>query len=97
MDDFLIEASVAMGVTQTDLENGYYMVDLPRVLESKRKHDALARLNDVYLILATNNRGIEEADYKAFIRRLNKDVGVKDEQGFNRDKFEELRMFAKGN
>jgi len=79
------------------LENGYYMVDVPAVLEAKRKQDALMRLNDVYLGLATHNRGLEEADYKAFIRRLNKDVGVKEEQGFNRDKFEELRMFAKGN
>jgi hypothetical protein len=88
---------VALGVTQTDLENGYYMVDIPTVLEAKRKRDALDRLNDVYLGLATNNRGLEEADYKAFIRRLNKDVGIKEEKGFNRDKFEELRMFAKGN
>ena len=86
-----------MGVSQVELENGYYMVDLPAVLESKRKRDALKMLNEVYLILATNNRGIEEADYKSFIRRLNKDVGVKEDQGFNRDKFEELRMFAKGN
>jgi hypothetical protein len=96
MDDFLIEASVAIGVSQVELETGYYMVDLPAVLESKHKQSALERLTDVHLILATNNRSLEEAEYKAFIRRLNKDVGIKEEQSFNRDKFEELRMFAKG-
>jgi hypothetical protein len=96
MDDFLIEASVAIGVSQVELENGYYMIDLPAVLESKRKQSALERLTDVHIILATNNRNLEEAEYKAFIRRLNKDVGIKEEQSFNRDKFEELRMFAKG-
>ena len=73
------------------------MVDIPVVLEATRKQEALKRLSDVYIGLATNNRSLEESEYKAFIRRLNKDVGLKEEQGFNRDKFEELRMFAKGN
>jgi hypothetical protein len=95
MDDFLIDVAIILDVSQTELENGYYMADLPALLSAKRKHDAANRLGDIFMLIATNSRSVEEADYKTYIRGLNKEVGVKEEQGFNRDKFEELRMFAK--
>lgn len=94
LDAFLIDTAVALGVSQTALEDGYYMVDLPALLNAKRKQDSLNRLSDVYMLIATNNRSVEEDDYKSFIRGLNKEIGVKPEEKFNREKFEELRNFA---
>lgn len=84
-----------LGVSQTDLEHGYYMVDLTELLKAKRKHDALHRLADVHMFIATSGRSIEEADYKTYIRGLSDSVGVKQDEKFSREKFEELRMFAK--
>jgi hypothetical protein len=85
---------VVLGVSQTVLENEFYMVDLANLLEAKRKHSAYARLNEVFMTLATNNRGMEDAEYKKFISGLNKEVGVKAETKFNRDKFEQLRAMT---
>jgi hypothetical protein len=71
------------------------MIDLPKLLEVKRKHEAANQLGDVYKLIATNNRSIEEADYKTYIRGLNKEIGIKPKQTFDREKFEQLRQFAK--
>jgi hypothetical protein len=91
----LIDVAIILGVSQTDLENGYYMVDLPSLLSTKRKHDAANRLGEIVMRVATNNRGMEETEYKTFIRGLNKEAGVKQSDKFDREKFEQLRQFAK--
>lgn len=70
------------------------MVDLPKIIEAVRKRDIANRLGDIYMIVATNNRSIEEADYKSYISGLNKSLGVKAEQKFDRAKFEELRALT---
>jgi hypothetical protein len=46
------------------------------------------------MILATNNRGMEDADYKSYINGINKSLGVKADQKFDREKFEELRALT---
>jgi hypothetical protein len=85
---------VVLEVSQTVLENEFYMVDLSKLLEAKRKQSASSRLNDVLLTIATNNRGMDDAEYKKFIGGLNKDIGIKPENKFNRDKFEQLRAMT---
>jgi hypothetical protein len=86
-----------LGVSQVALETGYYMVDLPALLKAKRKRDAIDRLNDLTTLLATANRGMEDAEYKKFIAGLNTEIGVKQANKFDRAKFEELRaMTASG-
>jgi len=70
------------------------MVDIPKIVEAVRKRDIANRLADIYMIIATNNRAIEEADYKTYISGLNKSLGIKAEQKFDRDKFEELRALT---
>jgi hypothetical protein len=70
------------------------MVDIPKIIEAARKRDVANRLGDIYMIVATNNRSIEEADYKTYISGLNKSLGVKTEQKFDRAKFEELRALT---
>lgn len=94
LDDFLIDVSVLLGVPQTVLETGYYMVDLPKIIEAKHKQVVGNRLNNIMMLTATNGRSIEESDYKAYINGLNKSLGVKAEEKFNRDKFEELRAMT---
>lgn len=94
IDDFLIEVAVTLGVTQVELETGYYMVDLLALMKTKGKQDASNRLQNVSAMIATNNRGLDDAEYKTFIRNLNNLVGIKEDTKFNRDKFEELRAFT---
>jgi hypothetical protein len=83
-----------LNVPQTVLETSYYFVDIPKIIEAARKRDIANRLADIYTIIATNNRSIEEADYKTYIGGLNKSLGIKTEQKFDRDKFEELRALT---
>jgi hypothetical protein len=85
---------VVLGVSQTVLESEFYMVDLAKLLEAKRKHNAAGRLSDVITTIATNNRGMDDAEYKQFISGLNKELGIKPETKFNRDKFEQLRAMT---
>jgi 5-bromo-4-chloroindolyl phosphate hydrolysis protein len=81
--------------TQVEIETGYYMVDLAKVIESKRKLEAADKLEQVRIALSTNNRSLEEADYKALVADLTKRVGFEPEQKFNRDKFDQLRAMMK--
>jgi uncharacterized NAD-dependent epimerase/dehydratase family protein len=78
-----------LGVSQVELENGYYFVDLPAVIESKRKHIAVDKFNAILALIATNNRGMEEEEYKRYINDLNKEIGVKTQSKFDRSKFDE--------
>ena len=70
------------------------MVDLPKIIESARKRDIAKRLADINMIVATNNKALEDADYKSYISGLNKSLGIKAEQKFDRAKFEELRALT---
>lgn len=83
-----------LGVSQVELETGYYMVDLAELMRQKRKHNAIAQFEEAYLLLATNNRGLEEADAKKYMQNISRATGVKQEAKFNRQKMEELRAFT---
>lgn len=86
--------AVVLGVTQTELETGYYMVDLQKLLESKRKQDALQQLNSVFMSIATNERTMDDVEYKKLINGLNKTIGIKTADKFDREKFEQLRAMT---
>jgi hypothetical protein len=70
------------------------MVDLPAIIESKRKSISVNRFLDIYTLLATNNRVLDDAQSKSFIQGVSKDMGVKEPENFDRDKFEELRALT---
>jgi hypothetical protein len=91
----LLDAAVMLDKTQVEIETGYYMVDLAKVIESKRKLEAADKLEQVRIALSTNNRSLEESDYKALVADLTKRVGFEPEQKFNRDKFDQLRAMMK--
>jgi hypothetical protein len=90
----LIDAAVLLDKTQIEIETGYYMIDLVKVIEAKRKVEAAEKLEHMRMILSTNNRGVEDAEYKALISEFTKRIGVKTETKFNRDKFEQLRALS---
>lgn len=72
------------------------MVDIAELMKQKRRYNALERMEDVQMILATNNRGMEEAESKKYMQNISRATGVKQETKFNRQKFEELRAFTQG-
>lgn len=93
IDDFLMEVAITLGVSQTAVETEYYMIDLPALMEKKRKKDAIDRLNQVILY---NSSGMDKNDFKRFVNDLMKQAGVdKEEQKFNRAKFEQLRAMLR--
>lgn len=68
------------------------MVDLMELVERKGKYDAANRLQELQLRIATNNRAMEDADYKTMIHGMTKQLGVRGETtGFSREKFDQLR------
>lgn len=83
-----------LGVTQVELENGYYMVDLAELMKQKRKHNAIHRLEDAFLLLSTNNRAMEEAEAKKYMRQMTEAVGIKKSEKFDRSAMEQLRAFT---
>ncbi|QHA36851.1 hypothetical protein [Rossellomorea marisflavi] len=49
-------------------------------------------MQELQLRIATNNRAMEDADYKTLIHGMTKQLGVQEETaGFSREKFEQLR------
>ena len=83
-----------LGVSQIDIERNYYMVDLPELLVRKRKNDAMQRLTDLRVLIASNNRMIEDAEYKTLVNEFTKAVGIKPRNTFDRNKFEQLRALT---
>jgi uncharacterized NAD-dependent epimerase/dehydratase family protein len=83
-----------LGVSQYAIENEYYMIDLPRLLERKAKLDAMNRLEDLRFNVATNNRGLDESEFKKYVNELTKRTGLKVNEKFDRNKFEQLRAMT---
>lgn len=92
----MIDAAIILGVTQREIENDFYMVDIPKFIQSKTKQKALTRLEEIRLILATNNRAVEDDVFDSLMRSLTKTAGIDTTMEFDRDKFEQLRMLQSG-
>jgi uncharacterized NAD-dependent epimerase/dehydratase family protein len=89
-----MDVALMLGVSQHAIENEYYMTDLPRLLERKAKLDAMKRLDDFRFNIATNNRGLDEAEFKQYTNELTKRTGLKVNEKFDRSKFEQLRAMT---
>lgn len=79
---------------QRVLETQFYMPDIPRLLEEKNKEKHRALLEQIFIRLATNSRALEEEEYKKFIQSITRNLDLKQENVFDRDKFEELRFMT---
>lgn len=85
-----------MGRTQREMENDYFLIDLPDILALKRKKDAIERLEWERSFLATNNRALDDDMYTQHVRHLANVADLKPEQKFDREGFEQLRAISKG-
>ncbi|MEH7736827.1 hypothetical protein QPL77_14420 [Bacillus pumilus] len=84
-----------LGVTQRQIENDYYMVDIPKFLRSKTKSNSIERLSMISTLIGTEGRSMEDRDYQRMLKDLRKQAGYVDREEFDRDKFEQLRNFFK--
>ncbi|WP_350303557.1 hypothetical protein [Bacillus pumilus] len=91
----MIDAAVLLGVTQRQIENDYYMVDIPTFLRAKTKSNAIDRLSMISLLVGSEGRVMEDREYQRLVKDLRKQAGYVDREEFDREKFEQLRNFFK--
>lgn len=84
-----------LGVTQRQIENDYYMVDIPKILRSKTKANAIDRLSMISLLVGSEGRAMDDREYQRLVKDLRKQAGYVDREEFDREKFEQLRNFFK--
>lgn len=70
------------------------MVDLPKFLEEKAKEKNSQMMEQVLIHLATNQRSLEENEFKKFMDGLAKTLNQNPTNSFDRNKMEELRMMT---
>ncbi|MBU5214959.1 hypothetical protein [Heyndrickxia oleronia] len=84
-----------MGVSQVSIENEFYMVDLPIILEEKAKEKSARLLEQIMILIATNDRHMEEGEYKKLINNITNQLDKQEETcQFDREKFEQLRFLT---
>lgn len=85
--------ALRLGVTQYEIENEFYMIDLVELSRLKQKQEAVRRLEWLQLITAPN---MDKVDYKAFVNGLLRAAEIKppEEQGFSRKKMDQLHAFT---
>ncbi|MFE8697983.1 hypothetical protein ACFYKT_16700 [Cytobacillus sp. FJAT-53684] len=64
------------------------------MLEEKAKEKNEKILEQIMIHLATNNRSLQEEDYKELMNSLTQSLDKKTNETFNREKFEELRLMT---
>lgn len=84
-----------LGVTQRQIEDDYYMVDIPKILRAKTKANAIDRLSMISLLVGSEGRAMDDREYQRFVKDLRKQAGYVDREEFDREKFEQLRNFFK--
>ncbi|THE09950.1 hypothetical protein E1I69_20500 [Bacillus timonensis] len=85
---------MTLGVSQKALENEYYMVDLPAILEDKAKEKNTGLLEQIMVRLATNSRYMPDDEYQKLMNQVFPKDAIPTENQFSREKFEELRMLT---
>lgn len=86
-----------MDVSQEELENEFYMVDIPNLLEKKRKEEKADYHMQLLLHIAANSRALKDEGYEEFVRNLTKDFEKKQENNANkldRQALETLRFMT---
>lgn len=86
-----MNASSILGVTQVDIETNFYMVDIPTLIEKKRLEQNLEKVTLLNLMIASNNRGMEDKEYREFIKPFVQNGSLLDMNKFDRGKVEQLR------
>lgn len=71
------------------------MVDIPKILRSKTKANAIDRLSMISLLVGSEGRAMDDREYQRLVKDLRKQAGYVDREEFDREKFEQLRNFFK--
>lgn len=71
------------------------MVDIPKILRTKTKANAIDRLSMISLLVGSEGRAMDDREYQRLVKDLRKQAGYVDREEFDRDKFEQLRNFFK--
>ncbi|PKH09864.1 hypothetical protein [Planomicrobium sp. MB-3u-38] len=74
-----------------DIENNFYMVDIPVLIEKKRTEQNLEKITLLNLMMASNNRTMEDKEYRSFIKPFLPKGSTADMNKFDRGKVEQLR------
>ena len=69
------------------------MVDLPELIQLNFKKNQAEKLAQLQILIASNNRTLEEKEYTKFIKTLIPvdSKSIEDTSTFSRDKLEQLR------
>jgi hypothetical protein len=81
-------------VSQTVIETEYYLVDLPDLLDKKREHESQERMTTLQLMVAANNRAMNDEHYGKLTGDLLRGAGVKQQTGFDRGAMDKLHAFT---
>ncbi|MBX6361280.1 MAG: hypothetical protein IRZ03_14510 [Acidobacterium ailaaui] len=91
------DVAVELGVSQHILETEYYMVDLPAIVDRHRQLRAIQRLEFVGDLIASNNRSLDDSEYKRLMKSLQTEAGFDQRSSndrFDREAFEQLRFLT---
>lgn len=81
-----------MGVTQRQIEEDFYLIDLAYYAERSRNRKAAHKLD---LLTIANANNLEQDAYRDLVRSWTREAGIKPKrEKFNRSKFEELRALS---
>lgn len=78
MNDFFIDCSIKLGVTQAEFENGYYIADLLSVMERHNKTEAERLLTQLNIGTAEH---MQKEDFSKFVGALREQAGYNEKDG----------------
>jgi hypothetical protein len=86
-----MECAVTLGVSQQAMENEYYFIDLPQVMEAHRREKAQHAILSLQI---ASSPYMEKDDYKAFFDGLREEAGRSDEDDdtFDEEGLDKVRM-----
>ncbi|MBO1515056.1 hypothetical protein [Metabacillus bambusae] len=70
------------------------MTDIPKLLEAKAKERNEKIFKQIMVLLATNNRSLNEEKYEEFMKNITKQLDINPVDQFDREKFEHLRFLT---
>lgn len=91
-----------LGVSQTEIEEEFYMKDIPQLIEEKHTKNRQEKINEYFiqlqLMIASNDRAMDPDDYKHLVRNLTKNLedneSKNDTDKLDRQALETLRLMT---
>lgn len=87
-----MQSAFILSVTPVQLETEFYMVDIPKLIQKKREKENTDRMIQLRLLIASNNRMMDDKDYSQFINVLSPENRL---EKFDRNAVERLRSMSR--